>query len=233
MTKITYFFTVLLALFFSGNAMAQKRQGALQIGAQYGPTPYETMDGLGLSAGYEWNFNRFFSAAAVVGFVRDGYQVEGRSSGQDASGSWDNRYAYWIREQFNYLDLTGLYNVTPSSKRNRLEVGLGAGMTYTMLEYPKDLFIDKGVITNLNYENHDEWVAMAHLTIANRVKVSKRIEIFARLTGRQAFKESPLLERKIRSSGGGLFSSSSNVRNNFTLSIGLGYLIPGKSEAVK
>jgi len=223
MTKTTYFFPLLLGLLLAANASAQKRNGALQIGGQYGPTPYETLDGFGVNAGYEWDFHRLFSAVAVAGFVRDGYQVEGRSFGQDAGGSWDNSYTYRLEEQFNYLDLTGLINLTPNSKRNRLEIGLGTGLTYTVFKYPKDLYIEKGVIDNLNYTTHKEMVAMAHITFANRVMITDRLEVFARLTGRQAFQESPIQTVVVRYDGGASSSSSSNIRNNYTITLGVGY----------
>jgi hypothetical protein len=223
MTKTSYFFPLLLGLLFTANASAQKRNSALQIGGQYGPTPYETLDAFGVNAGYEWDFHRMFSAVAVAGFVRGGDQVEGRSSGQDAGGSWDNSYAYSIEEQFNYLDLTGLINFTPNSKRNRFEIGLGTGLTYTVLKYPKDLYIERGIINNLNYTRHKEMVAMAHITFANRLLITDRLEVFARLTGRQAFKEGPILTREVRFDGGALSSSSNNIRNNFTITLGVGY----------
>ncbi|HAD11944.1 MAG TPA: hypothetical protein DCF33_05845 [Saprospirales bacterium] len=207
---------------------AQQSNSVIQLGVQYGPTPFETMDGLGFSAGYELDFGPSFSAAVVAGFVRDGYNVTGSSKGQDAQGSWDNQYSYRLREQFSYLDITGLLNLTPNSSRNRLEVGLGVGMTHTMLRYPKDLYIDKGILTNLDYTRHQEWVPMAHLTISNRVRVMDRLELFARLTGRQAFQTTPVLERVVRFNNVS-FSSSNNVKNNFTLSIGIGYFLTRKS----
>lgn len=208
---------------------AQKLSQTLQLGAQYGPTPFETIGGMGVSAGYEMDISRHFSVAATTGFVRGSWVARGGSQGQDANGSWDNRYSYRTSEQFNYLEITGLVNLTPNSKRNRMEIGLGTGMTYTMLRYPKDLVIDRGMIENLNYTRHHEWVAMAHLTIANRVRISDRLEVFGRLTGRQAFQESPILYRGAQA-GKGSFSSATNVRNNYTVNIGIGYLLNKSSE---
>lgn len=222
MKKAFLFFIFCFAL----NAIlnAQTLSQTLQVGVQYGPTPFETMDGLGGCIGYEAAVNRFISASAVLGFVGGSYQVKGMSKGQDANGSWDNQYAYRLQEQFNYLDVTGLVNATPNSKRNRLEIGLGIGLTHTVLKYPKDLYIEKGLIENLVYTKHHEVVAMAHLTFANRVKITPRLECFARLTGRQAFKESPVLERSV-GSGNVSFSSANNVKNNYTISLGMGYYL--------
>jgi hypothetical protein len=229
LSKTFHTLLLLFCLSLVNHLAAQKFSQSLQIGAQYGPTPFETIGGLGASAGYEMDLGRSFSVAAVAGFVRGGWTARGGSRGQDASGSWDNQYSYRTSEQFNYLDITGLINLTPNSKRNRLEIGLGAGMTHTMLRYPKDLYINKGMIENLNYTRHHEWVAMAHLTIANRVKISDQLEVFGRLTGRQAFQESPVLERVGRFNQGS-FSSSNSVKNNYTLSVGIGYFLARNSE---
>mgnify|MGYP001382758307 CR=1 FL=1 len=209
-------------LLFCNIVFSQESGGSIGISAQYGRTPYESADALGGALKFDFSLNRRLSLSANAGHIRGKTSIAGRSQGQSGSVVWDNSYQFTQKENFSHLDVDLLLNLFPNNVMNKLKIGAGLSLTYTVLEYPTDIFINRGIIETLEFGKQSKAVPMLNLLIEDEIKISDRLIFFGRATFRTSFTEKHILAREIRYENG-VSSATSGIISNFTLALGLGY----------
>ena len=217
--------SILFALLFVAGALAAQTTppNTIKIGALFGKTSYESLTGIGLGLQFDHHFKNHLALSLNGGFLQGKTSPSGSASGTDGNGvAYNNKYSYDVKEQLRHLDLTMLYVFNGKSGKNRFKIGGGPSVIMAALEYPVDIYIDRGVIIRNITDTHTSTVVMGNLIVENDFKITDRLVWSIRGTFRTAFGEKDILRRQVNYHDG-LSATTSGITSNLALSLQLGY----------
>lgn len=221
MKRTSIFFALLFA---AGMLAAQSfKPNTVKIGALFGRTAYESLTGIGLGLQFDHHFKNRLALSLNGGWIMGKTSPGGTVSGTDINGgTYNNEYSYDVREQLQHLDFSMLYVFNAKSGRSRFKIGAGPSVIMAALEYPVDIYIDRGVIIRNITDTHTSTVAMGNLVVENDFKINDRLVWSIRGTFRTAFVEKDILTRQVNYNDG-YSATTSGILNNWGLSFYLGY----------
>jgi hypothetical protein len=212
---------VFLAILLAGGLSAQKN--IIKVGSGFGNVPYEGTLGWNAELQYErkilWELSGFFS----MGLNGDNFTSRGRSQGSSGGETWDNSFEYTYSEGLLYFD-TGLrYPIVRIKEKYKLKLAVGVSWIHSEFEYPKNIFINRGIIEQIDMVNHKVDVGMMFFGLENHISLTKRIGLNLGINYRSAFEEKHILKREVTYHNGSS-SAVSGILNVVNLSCMLSYL---------
>jgi hypothetical protein len=150
------YYTTFLFLFLSLNLIAQKNKNSLKLSF----TNSESGFLFERSFGYDFRYER---NTFGISNLNIGY---GQSEALDITK--EARYTYFViggnvlhdtfpleqKENFNYFDINGSFDVLPNRKKIRLKLGTGIGFLTNRFFYLKTLDFENGNLSELEYGRH-------------------------------------------------------------------------------
>lgn len=174
---------------------AHKNQ--IKIGGGFGSVPYEGIRGWNVELQYEYKMVENLSGFVSLGKNAGIYTSTGRSTGSSRTELWDNSWEYQISEKFNYADIGLRYQLFKIGERYKMKGTIGSSFAQSVFEFPEYIFINKGVIEEMNIVTRKAEVAMLLLGIENSVSINDRFGINLNINYRTTFNKKHELVRDV------------------------------------
>ncbi len=210
----------LILLVHSFSLVAQKNQ--LKFGGGIGGVPYEGTPGWNIELQYAYQMTPRLSGFLSLGTNGDNFTSTGRSMGTDGIGTWDNSWQYGFSERLHYVDAGLRHRIFRVGEKYEFKGAVGASFAQSVLNYPEQIFINRGVIEQKEDVTRKVGVGMLLIGVENRVAVTDRIHISLSFNYRTTLKERFVLTRTVNYNDG-TSSSTSGILNAVNLALQFGY----------
>lgn len=199
------YFSAIIFLFLTIPLSAQNNM--VKLGGGVGSVPYEGTPGWNIELQYERKIISGFFGFLALGINGDHFTSRGRSQGSSGGTSWDNSYQYSYSERLPYIDIGLRCQIFRIKEKYKLKLAVGGSLVQSDFKYPEYIFINRGIIEQIDMTKHKVEVGMVLLGIDNYISLTNKIGLNVAINYRTAFREKYILRREVTYHNG----SSSNT----------------------
>lgn len=208
--------------FYAITIMAQKNN--IKIGTGIGTLPYETTGGWNVELQFEYKIKTRLSGFLSLGTNnRDNFTAQGRSQGTAGTETWDNSWQFKFSERFNYIDAGLKYRVFNTGERYAMKAVLGASLGQSVYTFPENVFINRGIIEQLDDITRKVEVGMLLLGVENHILITDRFGVSFNFNFRTTLDKKHILNSEIRTHNWYGYTTS-GILNVMNVLLQFGYL---------
>jgi hypothetical protein len=215
MKKIILIFTLL-----GFTQLVKAQNTTINIGLGVQSLSYTTDIAPALELGVNKNLNNKWSINTNLGISKG----SGCITGTHGNGQTTTSYSICEKETVVGLDITGLYSFTGNDKKFNFRGGMGVSYIHDFFQYPKDVFVDKGIVSNDALTKFDAGSLMGNIVLISDYKVNQKFTLGIKGIFRSNIIGNNFLSREIR--GPGSFQSHGNpMQSDWGIFFRAGYIL--------
>ena len=145
----------------------------------------------------DWRFNDKIVLSLSGAYAQSTFSITGgETKTQGGVVIYDNTWTIDIQEKLAPIDLSALVDVTKSETHNFF-VGLGLGMSYSQINYPRQAFVEQGALIGTIDATNNVVQVNANVLIQYEYFINGWFNVFARIIERMPLGKQELLSIQV------------------------------------